>query len=183
MTDLGAPMLSSTDATFIHDLYQKTGRAAVAKTAAIVGSRAVAEEIVHDVYARLLERHVAFPTATAAYVWIYRSCHNAAIDHLRTGAARFEPQGLESAGDPAVDDDAVVVHNRQLLQRVAARLSPQEAALVAYLHLDGMTQDEAAEMLGQSRRTVVRMLKRIDERLGALKGEIDGRFSAQTART
>ena len=71
-------------------LYEATGRAAVLKTARVVGRLDVAEEIVQSAFLKLWGAQLAFASERAAYAWIYRTCHNAGIDHLRAHATRLE---------------------------------------------------------------------------------------------
>ena len=108
MTSLGATVatlaatgviVDSGDAKDLGELYLKAGRAAIAKTAALIGNRQAAEDIVQDVFSRLWSARLRFPSQRAGFFWIYKSCHRAGIDYLRSGRVRFEAQGLSECED------------------------------------------------------------------------------------
>src|SRR6185437_2721779 len=93
MADVGGDV-DSGDAAALSALYAKTGRAALAKTTALIGNRQAAEDIVQEVFSRLWTARLRFPSERAGFLWIYKSCHRAGIDYLRSGRVRLEGQGL-----------------------------------------------------------------------------------------
>jgi len=156
-----SPTLDCANERAIETLYQKTGRAALAKLTRLVGRRDVAEEILQDVFLKLWERRPRFDDERQAYLWIYKACHNAGIDYLRS------PRGRERIADP---DEAIQapdaierVAQRQLVCKALAAFDPRDVAIYAYTVVDGMTQEEIADLLGLSRRTVNRVLARLEE--------------------
>lgn len=165
--------LDCSDADTVQKLYQTTGRAAVSKTEHLVGRFDVAQEIVQEVFLRLWQQKLRFANEKQAYYWVYKSCHNAGIDHLRSAAHRFEAKlsfeffdSLEGAAD--VED---VNLKRQLVQVLLGRLDEQDAQILAFTVIDGMTQEEIAEVLGLSRKTINRACQRLTELLGKIKEE------------
>jgi RNA polymerase sigma-70 factor (ECF subfamily) len=162
--------MDSRDPNAIARLYERTGRAALSKTARLVGRVAVAEEIVQDVFLKLWSAELTFPDERAAYAWIYRSCHNAGIDHLRAAATRreesAEPSDLAAHRDLAADATPVRLAQRQLLTKHLSRLDDREAQILGYRVVDGMTQDEIAEVMGVARKTIVRACARLEAKLG-----------------
>ncbi len=136
----------------------------------MVGRTDVAEEIVQTVFLKLWQAALSFPDIKAAYAWVYRACHNAAIDHLRLSSvqrelaleANGEPMDFPS-GAPAVD---LRLEQRQTLIRHLAALDDREAQILAYRVIDGMTQDEIAMLLGLSRKTIVRICQELETKLG-----------------
>lgn len=165
-------VVSVKDQKTVRRLYEATGRAAILKTARLVGRLAVAEEIVQSAFLRLWQSGLEFADERMAYAWIYRACHNAGIDHLRAHATRFEggvsSEELGSFGGDADDQDLVA--DRQWLAQKLATLTEREAQVLAYRVVDGMTQQEIAEVMGLSRKTVVRECAAVDDKLGLEKG-------------
>jgi RNA polymerase sigma factor (sigma-70 family) len=155
----------------IDSLYRAMGKAALAKTYRLVRKREVAEEIVQEVFLRLWQSSAEFPHDKAIYMWIYRSCHNAAIDHLRSAAARYEGAAdpLEMVMATHDDQNESRLHNRRVLEKMLGDLSKEDAELLAYRHVDGMTQEEIAELIGVSRKTVVRWFAKLDSKLSNVK--------------
>jgi RNA polymerase sigma-70 factor (ECF subfamily) len=155
-------------ASNLERLYERVGRAALHKTACLVGRRDVAEEIVQGAFAKLWEAQLTFESERSAFAWIYRTCHNAGLDHLRAYATKLEraPEGGEDAAPSAEDPGFAAIEARQWLAERLAGLSEREGQVLAYRVLDGMLQREIAEVMGLSRKTVVRVCEALDAKLG-----------------
>lgn len=149
----------------IQRLYESTGRAALLKTGRLVGRRDVAEEIVQGAFLKLWEAQLGFESERAAYAWIYRACHNAAIDHLRLHATRHEQPACEEMDKVWAADFSAGVEAREWLAKAIAQLSEREAQILSYRVCDGMTQEEIAEVMQLSRKTIVRACAEIDAKL------------------
>ncbi len=160
-----AHTLNCSDKATIDRLYGKLARAAIAKAQAVVGRHDVATEIAHDAFIKLWQKGGQFPNEKAVYVWLYKTCHRAAIDHLRSAAHRRESynKGDDSAFDmapaPSKGDELM---NQQTIRKYMLQLQPDEAEAFLYVTLDGMTQAEVVDMMGVSRRTVQRLLERAE---------------------
>lgn len=158
-------MIDCSDKATIERLYPQMVRAAIAKAASIVHRKDIAAEIAHDAFIKLWQGGGKFPSDGAVYSWIFKTCHRAAIDHLRSAAHRRETFGkedfdqLQTTG-PAPDG----VMTKEFVKKCVALLDPQEAEAFFYITLDGMTQVEVGEAMGLSRRTVQRIVERIESR-------------------
>lgn len=165
--------MDCSDAETVQRLYKTAGRAAVSKTEYLVGRLDVAQEIVQEVFLRLWQQKLRFANEKQAYFWVYKSCHNAGIDHLRSASHRFEHRQahefFESLQDAA--DVADVTLKRQLVCRLLSGLGERDAQILAFTVIDGMTQEEIAEVLGLSRKTVNRACLRLTEKLAEIKEE------------
>ncbi len=157
----------------VERLYNKVGRAAISKTMRLVGRLDIAEEIVQDSFLKLWNTKPRFDDEKAAYGWIYRTCHNAGIDFLRSATHKreFRP-------DPEVLDQFAIhpegidlVATRDQWTKAVRMLKTKEAQILSYRVIDGMTQDEISSLLGVSRKTIVRTCAKIESKLAAkLKG-------------
>jgi RNA polymerase sigma-70 factor (ECF subfamily) len=175
------------DKRTIERLYGAMARAAIAKAYAIVRRQDVAAEIAHDAFIKLWQSGGRFPSDKAVYAWIYKTCHNAAIDHVRSA-----PYRRETSATPAGDEDGADVNanvtvdvyarhaapdgagpdalmNRELVETYIRTLRPQEAEAFVYQAVDGMTQVEIAAVMGLSRRTVQRLMERVEARLSEIR--------------
>jgi RNA polymerase sigma-70 factor (ECF subfamily) len=159
------------EAEALQALYRSTGRAALSKTEYLVGRRDVAEEIVQDTFLKLWDQQPRFPNGKAAYMWIYRTCHNAGIDYLRSASHRREtpppPGDFDSLQSACDHEDRSL--KRQLIVHLTRHLSADEAAVLAYRAVDGMTQEEVAGLMDLSRKTIIRMEARIESKLATLR--------------
>lgn len=165
--------LDCSDRATIERLYAKMVRAAASKAGSIVRRTDIAAEIAHDTFIKLWQHGGTFPNERAVYVWIYKTAHRAAIDHLRSAAHRREDYkgdeaALEGPGTapPRFRD---VVMTRELVTRYIGRLAPEEAEVFLYLALDGMSQIEVADVMGLSRRTVQRLVAKVELRFAELR--------------
>jgi RNA polymerase sigma factor (sigma-70 family) len=175
---LAPPAVDCSDPKTVRRLYETTGRAALSKTEHFVGRFDVAQEIVQEVFLKLWQGKHRFPTEKQAYYWVYKSCHNAGIDHLRSAAVRLERGAPGGEGEMSLDeilpaegkpDLADLTLKRQLVTKALAYLDEREAQILGLWVLDGMTQDEIADLLDCSRKTVNRVVQRIEEKLSVLK--------------
>ncbi len=144
-------------------LYIKLGRPALGKTLRIVGQRAASEEIVQEVFAKLWEKKMAFPNVRSAYAWIYKCCTNAAIDFIRASGNSSLP--LEDVDQVSSVDLETQTEARAAWKRLFPSLSSDEASLFIYKNVEGLSQDEVAEVMQISRRTVNRLQEKLESKL------------------
>jgi RNA polymerase sigma factor (sigma-70 family) len=152
-------------------LYQKLGRPALLKTAAITGT-SVAEEILQEVFTKLWEKQMTFPNLKAAFAWVYQCCTNAAIDHIRNHNNKHS--SLDSISDSESVGIANETENKTAANRswhqLLKKLTDQEAQLFVYRNLEGLSQDEASEVMQISRRTVNRLQEKLEAKLEKFRG-------------
>jgi RNA polymerase sigma-70 factor (ECF subfamily) len=138
----------------------------------MLGRREIAQEVVQDVFIRLWRSGPKFNSEKAAYAWIFKACHNASIDVLRSALYRHEANAddvLEAPDLVSPDSPLRSAENRQLLRHAIASLSAQEAAVVMYYAFDSMNQEEIAAQMQLSRKTIGRIISRYQTRLGMNK--------------
>jgi len=128
----------------------------------LLGSSGAAEEIVQESFVRLWEAGPELrpdQETRTVLAWLYRTSTRLALDALRK----------ERRAAPLPTDEAHLPCSRSLEDSLAARrivvaLSEtveREALEAAVLcRVDGVSQPEAAEILGVSERTVRRLLER-----------------------
>lgn len=129
----------------------------------LVGSDAVAEEVVQDVFLRLWQQHESLEISSTVAGYLYGSVRNRALGHLRHERVdqrwREDTATLESA--PAVarpsgraDDEARANELAAAIDRAIERLPPRcrEAYVLRRQHHLGYA--EIARVMGISPRTV-----------------------------
>ena len=125
----------------------------------MLGSEAEALDTVHELFTGFLEKQPKSYELPYLYAAVTRRC----LNRLRDGKNRRRLLDENSNGTPTglgvpLEGRAV---GRDLLFRLLERLHPKEAEVLTLCFMDGLAQDEAAEALRVSRRTVVNRLARV----------------------
>ncbi len=150
-------------------LYAKLGGPALAKTINLV-SRSVAEEIVQDVFTKMWQTKMIFPDLKRAYAWVYKCCTNSAIDSIRNhNNSHVELDETRSESIPATADLETNAQAHEIWKKLSHTFDSDEAAVFVYRNLEGLTQDEVAEVMQISRRTVNRIQEKVDEKIEKLR--------------
>ena len=138
-------------------LYRSHGHIVLRRARTLLGSEADAQEALQEVFASLLQADLR----GSVVAWLYQATTHFCLNLLRnrrTGARLLE---LHPPPQPAPADAEALAEVRSLL----SQLPDEVAAAVVYHHLDGMTHDEVAELLGCSRRKVGYLLERAGDTL------------------
>lgn len=117
-----------------------------------------------DVFVRLWQRGLSDDVRDVT-AWLYKSATHLCIDRLRQRAMHQRPVPQATVSP---DLEATTGH-RQTLQRLVSVAEADELHVAVLSRLDGLTQPEAAAVLGISERTVRRLLSRFDERVARLE--------------
>ncbi|HEX4449148.1 MAG TPA: sigma-70 family RNA polymerase sigma factor [Polyangiaceae bacterium] len=161
------------------DAYERYGRALLRKAERMVGNREDARDILQGLFADLCKK--SGPPGGALEVpmdlpYLYRAITNRCLSFLRdeTNRGRLlqrHDDALVPAPRTACDERAI---GHDLLVKLVARLEPGEGEVLAYRYVDDMTQEEIAELLGLSRKTIGKRLDRIREAVRQMAGESSG---------
>ena len=139
-----------------------------------VESRAAAEEILQDAFARTVEKSHQLRDEENAVAWFYRLLRNAVIDHYRRRAAEAralesEARSAEDAADQALEPEATHVICA-CLHDVLPLLKEDQRAMLQAVDLDGVPVGEMATSLGLEAGTARVRLHRARQ---ALKKELE----------
>jgi RNA polymerase sigma-70 factor (ECF subfamily) len=157
----GVPV-SAVDSQVIGRLFQQHGAAVYRRALRILGNPADAEEATQEIFIRVVRSAETFKQQSQLTTWLYQITTNYCLNQLRDRKRRTQLDdehllpSAAMAGDsaPARSDDLAIV--RHLLS-----IAPeQQAKAAACVYLDGMSHEEAAEVLGVSKRTVGNLLDR-----------------------
>jgi RNA polymerase sigma-70 factor (ECF subfamily) len=154
--------LSRVDSQQISQLFSQHGPRVYRRALRLLGNPADAEEATQEIFIRAFNAAGEFRQQSQLTTWLYQIttnyCLNLIRDRSRRSALHDEhvapmADGMERA-DPARPDDVV------LLRRLLAAADERQAAAAVYVLLDGMSHEEAASVLGVSKRTVGNLLER-----------------------
>lgn len=105
-----------------------------------VGDRALAEDILQDAFARVVDRPDQAPADEGVVPWFYRTLRNAAIDHFRrrnTADRALEAfaRELETGTAPAPDLEREIC---ACITRLASTLKPEYAEALQEIDVEGV---------------------------------------------
>jgi RNA polymerase sigma-70 factor (ECF subfamily) len=145
----------------------------------ITRNEADAEEVVQDVFLSLFRKIDTFEARSALGTWIYRVTANAALIkrrgkrvelevHLEDWLPRFREDGhregdrdlLVADWSQKPDDEALATETRATLARALGTLPQSYRAVVLLRDLEGLSNEEVAEVLGDTVGSVKSRLHR-----------------------
>lgn len=135
---------------------------------ALTRSRADADDLSQAAIEKALQHQASWRRGTRLDSWVYRIAQNLWRDELRAHRRRAEP--LESAAE-AVGEDGRETFHRQLetldVARIFEQLPEEQRLVMTLVVLDGMSYQQAADVLGVPAGTVMSRLARARGRLAA----------------
>jgi len=139
--------------------YQAYGAAVYARCRRILRDGDGARDVTQEVFLRCFNHRATLRPGRELLAWLYRVATNLCLNALRDSDRRRRADLLDALVE-AVSPEGPA---RRLLRDLFADLDPRTQAIVVYVYLDGMTQDEAAEVAQVSDRTVRNCLARFNE--------------------
>lgn len=121
-----------------------------------------AEEVLHEVFVKVLENTDSFRDDASPSTWLYRIATNHCLNRLRNSRRRRELLA-EHGADLYPTHLASSQEASFLLAELWKRLPEDLLQIAVYYHVDGMTHAEIARVLGVSRRTVGNRLQELEE--------------------
>lgn len=128
-----------------------------------VRSRAVAEELVQDLFLRLWERRVEWQGGPPSRSYLYQAARNRAFDHLKRLriAERSALELVDDDTEPPVCEAVLDAEDlRTALQRAIERLPPRTREVFVLSKGHGLTYPQIAEALAISVKTVESQMTR-----------------------
>jgi RNA polymerase sigma factor (sigma-70 family) len=146
--------------------YRTYGPALIRKAERILRNREDAIDVVHALFCDLLAK----PPIAMDLPYLYRAVTNRCLNQVRDRGNRERLLAREPPAPMArvrCDDQVIGL---QLLARLGDRLDEAHMEVLVCRFVDDMTQDEIAEHLGTSRKTIGKRLARIRDEVLALQG-------------
>ncbi|MGH8123736.1 MAG: RNA polymerase sigma factor [Rudaea sp.] len=146
-------------------LYACFGRACYGLALRLVGNASQAEDLVQEVFLKLIETIRSFRGDAPFGAWLKRLTVNAAIDQLR-GRKRFADADPDEMFSQLAAVDATPMQGIDAWT-LLLRLPPRARAVVVLHELEGYTHAELATLFGQSESYSKSILARALQRLHA----------------
>lgn len=162
---MAPPMSGGLTRDEVQRLYAQFAPVVFRRARVLLARDADAWDVVQEVFEKMLTHGAGFRGEARPMTWVYRVTTNLALNHLRSRKLR-EPILTVVPVEPAEGVDQVEA--RQLLSKWLGVLEERELEVAALLYIDGLTQQEVADVLGLSRKTIVREVEALRQKLEAL---------------
>ncbi len=145
-------------------LYERHFEAVFRTALRVTGRPADAEDVLQTVFVRLLSGSEHDEAARRPAAYFRRAAVNAAVDLLRRRAVRAETAYDDTAPHAAVESGLLL---KEQLRRAIATLDGEDATLFVLRFVEGLSNQELADMFQLEKNNVVVRLHRIRMRLQA----------------
>ena len=162
---MGPPTSGGLTRDEVKRLYAQFAPVVYRRARLLLARDADAWDVVQEVFERMLTHGAGFRGEAKPMTWVYRVTTNLALNHLRSRKLR-EPLLTVVPNEPSTEIDQVEA--RQLLDRWLGKLDEREIEVATLLYIDGLTQQEVADVLGLSRKTIVREVEELRQKLESL---------------
>jgi RNA polymerase sigma-70 factor (ECF subfamily) len=128
----------------------------------LLGNPADAEEATQEIFIRAFKGAEGFRQQSQLTTWLYQIATHYCLNLIRDRSRRAElyAEHMPAASDAEERTEAVRPDDLVLLRRLLADADERQASAAVYVFLDGMSHEEAAEVLGVSKRTVGNLIER-----------------------
>jgi RNA polymerase sigma-70 factor (ECF subfamily) len=134
----------------IEDLYRTYGPSVLRRARALLGDEHSARDAMQEVFVRAIQSNVKFNDGISPMTWFYRVTTNYCLNQIRNQGRRLRMLSRQSTEEQTAGSTEDRVAVKEMLGRV-----PDELAQIAvYYFIDHMKQEEIAEIVGVSRRTI-----------------------------
>jgi RNA polymerase sigma factor (sigma-70 family) len=137
----------------------------------LTGNRAVAEDLVQEVFTRILKYRSTYQGEDKFVVWMFKIARNAHIDLLRRQKPAFSlDEQFEEPRDSALAPEERLEREEDaaLVARALARLSPRKQEIIVLSRFQNMKYREIADLLECPVGTVKAMVHRAIQELGEI---------------
>jgi len=147
----------------VEELHTRYGRFIYDKCVRILRDNQEAEDAVQETFINAYRYLDRFTYGESHLPWLYRIATNVSLQFLRKRRRRAEAPLLEEKSlSPSIPlgsgDTATRLDARRFFDLLLASQDERGREIVVAHYIDGMTQGETADMLGISRRAVVKRL-------------------------
>lgn len=122
-----------------------------------------AQDIVHEVFMRVIEHIDGFRGAASPATWLYAITTRLCLNRVRDDSRRKRLLADNYEAVPGTAATTVDPAGLALLNQLWKSLDDDLAQVGVYYHLDGMTHEDIATLMGCSPSTVRNRLKAIED--------------------
>ena len=143
----------------LRELYEKYGASVFGRCSYVLKDRSKAEDAMQDVFAKALTHLDGFRAESSPLTWLIKIATHHCLNILRADRAawheRFE---RETRARNSSDPGPQVFEMRELVAKMLSLVDQETQAVAIHYHVDEMTLEEVAALLGRSVPTVRKRL-------------------------
>lgn len=147
------------DTRDVGELFRQHGPVVYRRAYRFLGRREDAEEATQEVFIRVMRSLDGFDNRSGITTWLYQITTNYCLNYLRDRGRRRD-LFAQNMAPPDETPQGSSLADLVLLRRLLSEADEQQAKAAVYVYLDGMSHEEAAELLGVSKRTVGNLIER-----------------------
>ena len=136
-------------------LFERHHRALFRYFVAMNRNRELSEDLVQDVFFRMLQYRASYDPNQSFTAWMYQIARNAGIDHARKrrgeviGIEEFTERRAEPASPaPGPEESAAKLQDLALLKVALDRLPPEKREILVLSRFQGMKYEDIGAVLG-----------------------------------
>ncbi|WP_224241022.1 RNA polymerase sigma factor [Hyalangium gracile] len=152
-------MSQGLSAAELEELYDRYAPGMYRRALGMLQREADAWDAVQETFIRIIQNAPAFRREARPMTYIYRVTTNVCLNMLRSRSLRDVSEQDEG---PEPEVDALAPSEcRDFLLKLSRDLDERSLTVAALYYVDGLSQEEIAQVLGLSRKTIVREVKHI----------------------
>jgi len=171
------------DDSVFHRLYEQYHQDVFNFLIYLTGDRSQSEDLVHEVYVRVLKAYAGFEGKSSEKTWLFSIAKNVAIDHFRKKNVRQKhqfdkfdwEQGDLAASDRLPDEIAELNEEMRRLLKALNTCTGDQKMVIVMRYFQDFSITETAEALGWTegkvKTTQHRAIKALQKKLHALSAE------------
>lgn len=145
--------------------YRQHGHIVLRRARQLLGDEDAAWEALQQVFLSLADDPAQFRGRSSFVTFLYSATTHLCLNRLRDGRTRarlLDDRAARGESVATAQTQPADVQDLVELRRVLGRLPPDLAEVAVLHHLDGMTHDEVAHVVGCTRRQVGHLLDRLE---------------------
>jgi RNA polymerase sigma-70 factor (ECF subfamily) len=163
----------------VAQLYRDYGAIVFRRALRLLSNHQDAEEATQEVFVRVMRTEAGYSGKGELIGWLYRITTHYCLNRIRDRRRRQDLFQLHVAPSLVTTSNSAPA-DMVMLRWLLANADERQAQAAIYVYVDGMSYDEAAPLLGVSKRTVGNLLERFQSwcaaqmRTAKTSGEIAG---------
>lgn len=145
--------------------YEQYGHLVFKRAIEIVRNEDDARDVVQTVFYRIWKYGDKFRRKSDVFTWIYRITTNCSFDLLKKRTKHGNVVPLEDRNVPAIEISEDYFENKDLLMKKLAQFGKKTRQIILLYFIESLTQQEIAEFLNISRKTVGKKIKKFQQTL------------------